>query len=276
MSLTYGFCLGGENSETTSSEFSLALYSAFGSGVCSYGNKLPVSAPGGMNLSVGTGFAMVQGRWFKSDDVETLSLQPANNNFDRYDAVVIRANIPEKSLSLEVVQGKASAFPSPYVPTRNGDLYEIVLCSVLVRMGTTQILPEDLTDTRGDSSLCGIISPLSEVANQIIYVDQFLKSGIDQEVDRLEKLAESIMDKANDTIESIEQIMNKANVSSRVGDVKTLLGDPTSSSWLLCDGSSVPSSYPELMKLLSDGKLPNIQWTDSKFKSYIYAGTPTN
>ena len=187
-----------------------------------------------------------------------------------------RANIPEKSLSLVVVQGKASAFPSPYVPTRNSDLYEIVLCSILVRMGTTQILPEDLTDTRGDSSLCGIISPLSEVANQIIYVDQFLKSGIDQEVDRLEKLAESIMDKANDTIGSIEQIMNKANVSSRVGDVKTLHGDPPSPSWLLCDGSNVPSSYPELMRLLSDGKLPNIQWTDSRFKSYIYAGTPTN
>lgn len=276
MALTYGFCLGVENSETTSSEFSLAFQAAFGDGVCPYGSKLQVSSMDSMQLSVGTGFALVQGRWFKSDEVEKVTIQPANNNFDRYDAVVLRVNIPEKSVSLVVVQGVATAFPKTYVPTRTNDIYEIVLCSVMVRMGTTQILAEDLTDTRSDSQLCGMISALSEIANQVIYVDNFIASGIDEEVARLEELAESIMDKADNTIEAIEQIMAQANVSTSVGEVQTMHGDPPSSSWLLCDGSNVPSSYPELMGLLSDGKLPNIQWADSRFKSYIYAGTPTS
>lgn len=275
MALTYGFCLGEEDSKTTSSEFSLAFQAAFGDGVCPYDGKFEVTSTDSMNVSINTGFALVQGRWIKSDEVESLVVQPSDNNFDRYDAVVIRVNIPEKSMNLVVVKGVATAFPIPYTPTRTGEIYEIVLCSILVRMGTTQILSTDITDTRSDESLCGFISTLSDIANDVIYVDQFLDSGIDEQVSELENMAQQISSKADQTVQAIEQAMQQANVSKSVGEVEVLHDPPSpANAWLLCDGSAIPPEYTELYALL-DGQLPNIAWSDERFKSYIYAGIPS-
>ena len=274
MALTYGFCLGDENSQYDSKQFSEAFQSAFGDGITGYGGKFKVTSNSTMNLTIASGFALVAGRWIKSDVSDTLTVQPADNNFDRYDAVIIRVNFVRKSIGIFVVQGPATAFPTPYTPVRTDEIYEIMLCSILVRMGATQILDTDLTDTRADVNLCGFITPLQDVAVDILYIYNFLNSGIDENVSELEEMAQAISDNADKTIQQITSTMLQAGVKKPVGEIEISRIPPNPESvWLLCDGSSIPTRYSMLSALL-DGVLPNISQSDDRYQAWIYAGEP--
>lgn len=274
MALIYGFCLGDEGTQYDSAQFSGAFRSAFGDGVCPYGGMFAVSATDSMTVSLATGFALVGGRWVKSDEVADLSIQPSDNNFDRYDAVVLQADMTTKTVEAKVIMGKAEAFPKKYIPKRDGTIYEIVLCYITVRMGVSQIFSADIEDTRADVELCGIITQLSSMAESVLYVYTFLTSGIDQIVDDLLEYADSIIQKGDDTVSAIEDAMQKANISKPIGEVETLRTQPQPhNEWLLCDGQPVPAEYPLLSTMLG-GFLPTIKQNDERFSSWIYAGKP--
>lgn len=274
MALSYGFCLGDENSLYTSRQFADAFHAVAGSGVTRYGGKFAVSATDTMQLALATGFALVAGRWVKSDSTQSLAVQPADNNFDRYDAVIIRADISKKDVTILVVKGEASAFPKPYTPVRSSSIYELVLCSIMVRMGASQIQAADLVDARSDAELCGFITPVDVVSNDIIYIDRFLRSGIDEEVAALENEAQDIADDADRTIQVISGAMVQANISKSVGEIEVLRTPPVASSWLLCDGSPIPPQYAVLSALVG-GKMPALSTPHDRYQVWMYAGEPT-
>ncbi len=274
MSLTYGFCLGDEGAQYNSQQFSSAFQSAFGDGVCPYGGMFDVTATDSMNISLATGFALVGGRWVKSDEVTALSIQPSDNNFDRYDAVVLQADMTTKTVETKVIMGKAEAFPKKYIPKRDNTIYEIVLCYITVRMGVSQIFAADIEDTRENVELCGIITQLSDIAESVLYVYEFLTSGIDEAVDELRGYADSIIQKGDDTVSAIEDAMQKAAISKPIGELETLRTQPEPhNEWLLCNGEPVPVEYPLLSTMLG-GFLPTIKQNDERFSSWIYAGNP--
>lgn len=274
MSLSYGFCLGDENTQYTSAQFSTAFQAVFGDGVCPYGGQFRVSAVDAMRVTVATGFALVGGRWVQSDEVLSLPVLPADNNFDRYDAVVLAADTEAKTVTAKVVAGKAEAFPKRHTPTRDGAVYEVLLCHIKVRMGTSQILAADLEDTRKDPDLCGMITQLGDMAASVLYVYDFLTSGIDGAVDDLLAYAEQILQKGRDTIAAIESASQAAGVAKPIGEVETLRKSPVpAEEWLACDGSAVPANYPALSALLG-GTLPTIIPEDSRFTAWIYGGRP--
>lgn len=274
MSLSYGFCLGEENSQYSAERFSLTFQAIVGDGICPYGGQFGVSATESMQVSLATGFALLAGRWFRSDEAISLTVQPADNHFDRYDAIVLRVELPEKSVSVSVVTGKATAVPQKYRPARTNDLYEIVLCHILVRMGSTQILPADLTDTRADKALCGMITQISDISEKVLRVYRFLESGIDERVDSLTGQTGAIIQKGDDVIASIESAMAKANIAKTMGEIEILHKPPKpEKEWLLCDGKAIPEEYETLNKLLH-GRLPNLVKEGSRFSPWIFTGSP--
>lgn len=276
MALSYGFCLGEENSQYDSKQFSEAFQAVFGDGITDFGNRFAVTATDSMIVNIASGFALAAGRWIKSDSADTLTIQPADNNYDRYDAVVIRVNFARKSMEIAVVQGPATAFPEPYTPVRNELIYEIMLCSISVHMGATQIYASDITDTRGDANLCGYITPLQDAAVDVLYIYNFLNSGIDEQVAALEAMADAISSKADQTIAAITAAMQQAGVAKPIGEIEFgRTPKAPNTGWLLCDGSAIPPEYSTLSALL-DGTLPNLSQSSDRYQAWIYAGAPDN
>ena len=274
MSLSYGFCLGEEDSLYGSAQFSQAFQAIVGDGVCPSGGKLQVSTTETMKVSLATGFALLVGRWFRSDEAISLTVQPADNHFDRYDAIVVRADLKLKSISVIVAKGNAAVVPQKYTPARNHDLYEIVLCHIFVRMGTTQILSTDITDTRADKSLCGMIMQLSDISEKVLRVYRFLELGIDKRIDALTGQANAIIKKGDDVIASIGSAMTNANISKAVGEIEILYKSPKpEKEWLRCDGKPIPAEYETLHKLLN-GRLPDLTKEGRRFCPWNFAGSP--
>ena len=274
MSLSYGFCLGPEETEYDSQQFSEALHALVGNGICPHGSEFALTLGGGFRVSIGTGFALIHGRWLKNDSPYPLSIPPSGNNADRYDAIVAKIDYTAKRGSLTVLVGiSPEAVRENPSLIRNEREYCILLYFIRVRRGATSISASDVEDVRADAALCGRITPVREIAGDVLRIYQFLTSGIDEEIARILGLAEKEIEKGQAAVERLEAAI-RLRTGTEIGDVVVSLSRPAPAlEWLLCGGGRVPSEYPALSELL-DGRLPNIRHDDKRFQSYIYSGPP--
>ena len=123
----------------------------------SVGDRFLVSsANSGMNITVGTGRAIIQSHWVKNDSTATLTLDPSDVQFNRLDAVVLRLDKNARSIELVIKKGTgASGTPSLPAITRSETVYELYLAAVLVNKNAAQ--PTSVTDLR-PSSYCGWVT----------------------------------------------------------------------------------------------------------------------
>ncbi len=270
MALTYGFAL---NYMDNSAQFSEALWSVVGDGVCDYGRRFELTL-NGFTLILESGFALVKGRYLKSDEPYTLTLSPSGNYNDRYDAVAVRADYAERKTSIEVLTDidPEAIRESPEIIRGEKD-YSVVLYIIHVRRGATVLGMEDITDTRSDAILCGQVAKTCSISGDTLYIYNFLKSGIDKEISRLLGMSNALIDKANEAIKSMDAAI-QAKGRNSIGDVVVSITAPLPvNAWLLCDGGQVPSDYSCLSEMLG-GYLPVINPDDSRFRAYIYGGVP--
>lgn len=140
MALTYGFCLGPEDTLYTAEEFSEAMAKAFGDGVCQVGSKFETAA-NGMALTVGTGYGRVAGRWVQNDEPLQIPVQPGPNHADRTDILALQADLNARSATLALL-------PGADLDNLPDGVKLLPLYSLHVKRGATSLLPADLTDLR--------------------------------------------------------------------------------------------------------------------------------
>ena len=134
------------------------------------GGELAVSAsdPPAMSVQVGTGTAMVQGRFCENDAALTLSVPAADTTYARIDRVVVRLNAsPGRTIDIVVKAGTAAPEPAAPALTRTPETWEVSLAQVRVEAGATSILSAKITDERGDASLCGVACPAYVLSSQL-------------------------------------------------------------------------------------------------------------
>lgn len=120
-------------------------------------NDLAVTASG-LNISVGTGFAVCGGRWVENDTVLSLgAVTPPVGDYSRVDAVVLRVNANEATRAASIVyrQGKAGSSPQPPTKDTTTGVTELILAYVTVAPSATSVT---LTDTRANAHVCGWIT----------------------------------------------------------------------------------------------------------------------
>ena len=124
----------------------------FGSGMCK------VSAAGGMETRVEVGDALINGRYAYVNEPETLT-HAASEGLPRIDTVVLRLNLSSDVNYIEtgIVKGKASSSPSAPALTRDGTVWELGLANVRVKENATSISQTNISDTRLNSSRCGLV-----------------------------------------------------------------------------------------------------------------------
>lgn len=267
MSLTYGFCLDELSSMYNSNQFSNAFHAVVGDGVTISGAQLAVTI-NGFTATVSSGYAFAAGQWLFNDEPLKLTVTPSGNNSDRMDAIAVRVDYQTKKVSLEVlVNVDQSKLPDNL---RGTNEYSVILYLIRVPRGASTLTPENVTDFRKDPELCGSVVPLSSIAGDVLYVYNFLLSGIDQEVARIIALSQAVAAKATAAIPVLDAAIQKSGGGPTLGELQTTRLPP-GTGWLLCDGGNVPEKYSALSAFLN-GRLPNISQSEDRYRTYIYGG----
>jgi hypothetical protein len=128
-----------------------------------FGNGLIVSAGSGMTVNVAQGAAIIDGFIYYNDSPMALVIPTANASLPRIDSVMLRWNIPNRTMNLIVVSGTAQSNPTAPAPVRNGTYYDFQIATVYVGAGVSGITAANITDTRPNSEVCGITSGYNSV-----------------------------------------------------------------------------------------------------------------
>lgn len=144
------------------------------------GDELAVSpsVPAAMSVSVGTGMALIQGRYYINDSDLTLNVEAADPSHPRIDRVVVRLEAtPGRTVHAVVKKGTPAPSPVPPGLTRTAETWELSLAQVRVEAGATSIVAGKITDERGNTSLCGVAAPAYVPSSQVEVVGAMNMQG---------------------------------------------------------------------------------------------------
>src|SRR5690625_2608748 len=144
--------------------------------------QVAVTDPERMAVRVASGQAWINGYYYKNDGWKEIELEPAHADNDRIDRIVLRLDtINERSIVSEVKTGTPSSSPSAPGLDRDDQLWELSLATVKVRAGSSSVSNSNITDTRGDSDLCGKAIARLTPADISAATQQSLDTHIDDE-----------------------------------------------------------------------------------------------
>lgn len=124
------------------------------------GQAFKVTPKSGMEITVGTGRAIIANKWVKSTAGETFTIGNSNTSLGRYDTVVLRCDLSAREITITVKQGTPAESPVAPENTRSAYIYEICLAKIYVAPSVTVIAESAITDTRSDKAVCGYVQPL--------------------------------------------------------------------------------------------------------------------
>lgn len=155
----YGYFFNSNNNDRTynAESFEEWLRPFFVGGVFAGCLQVQAQSTPDMTVTVKPGYANLNGKPAYWPDNNIVEIARASGVYNRIDTVVLRRDNTNRTISIEVVTGNASNNPQPTAPTRNSDIYELVLAQIYVGVGVTSITAANITDKRPDSSVCGYV-----------------------------------------------------------------------------------------------------------------------
>ena len=155
----YGLFFNSDNGDRTYDADSFAewLRKFFTSGV--FSGDLQVTAAGGMTVTLGPGYANLDGKVRFFETSQNFTCAAANSTYPRIDTVVIERNDTDRQIIAKLVTGAYSGnTPSPTAPIWDNGVYQLVVAQILIGAGVTAVTQQDITDTRSDPDVCGLIA----------------------------------------------------------------------------------------------------------------------
>ena len=166
---------------TYDAEDAAAYFAGRTSGVYSTDIDFAVAAAadGSTDLTVSAGQAWMHvSRWVGLSvtmrEAQILTLPLADSALPRIDRVVLRYDATSRSTSLQVLQGTPSSEPAAPAISRTEMVYDLCLAEVSRPAGQTSVSAADITDTRTDEALCGLMRdgvtgiPMDELGRQAL------------------------------------------------------------------------------------------------------------
>lgn len=180
--------------------------------------SMKVIADTGLNVKVTKGCGLIKGTDFNLKNDITLSLEMPIGN-DRKDMVVVRFDdtLEERKTKMYVKQGTSTEFAEL---ERTIDVYEICLAKIVVGDRALTVTIDDITDTRRDGELCGIVTSLIDIDIQDVLDDittkkdnffATLNSLTQTEIDELIEGLEAYIETAETALEG-DVAMNLLNL----------------------------------------------------------------
>lgn len=147
---------------TYDAEDAAAYFSTRTSGVFSTEEDFAVAPAEGTSVTVSGGRAWLHpSRWagfsVTAREDTTLALPQADSYLPRIDRIVLRYDATSRTTTLQVLQGAAGSSPTAPDISRTEMVYDLCLAEVARPAGQTSLTTADITDTRADAALCGLM-----------------------------------------------------------------------------------------------------------------------
>lgn len=152
-----------ENGITYDADDASGFLSTRLSGVYSAEEDFSVTAQGGLSVQVSAGQAWVRPARFKGRSIimeqpTTVVLTGADPVRSRIDRIVLRYDAAAKKTRLQVLDGTPdSAAPAAPEISRTELVYDLCLAEIKRPAGSTSVTAADITDTRADETVCGVM-----------------------------------------------------------------------------------------------------------------------
>lgn len=140
------------------SKFAEYFASFIGNGV--FPDSLQVVSNNNMTVTVKSGKAWINGYILINDADYILNINVADGVLNRIDRIVLRYDVVDREIRLEVKQGTFAGSPVAPALQRDADAYELCIAEINVSAGTVSITQDKITDTRLDTDLCGKVDTL--------------------------------------------------------------------------------------------------------------------
>ena len=174
------------------------------SGVYSADEDFAVTANGDLTVTVSAGQAWVRparfrGRSIIMEQPETVTLTAADAVRSRIDRLVLRYDAAARKTSLTVLTGTPdSASPTAPEITRTALVYDLCLAEIRRPAGSTEITAADITDTRADEDVCGVMRdgvtgiPTAQLQAQALAMMTQLSTELHTKLDALDAAIASV------------------------------------------------------------------------------------
>ncbi|MFK4967750.1 pyocin knob domain-containing protein [Lactococcus garvieae] len=164
--------------------FTNGIFMTIGSGL-----KIRESASLGMRVRVGSGALVINGRHYLNTEESEMQIPVASALQDRVDSIVVKLDLSNRTMQIAYKQ-------SDITVVRTDTIYEMQIAKIAVARNTTQIINANITDTRGDSKVCGYSSPYQKVDVGNL-LDQF-ESELSQNKNVFEAWFQNLKDQLDD------------------------------------------------------------------------------
>ena len=168
------------------------------SGVYSADEDFAVTANGDLTVTVSAGQAWVRPARFRGRSIileqpEKVTLTAADTVRSRIDRLVLRYDAAAKKTSLTVLTGTPdSASPTAPEITRTALVYDLCLADIRRPAGSTEVTAADITDTRADEDVCGVMRdgvkgiPTAQLQAQALAIMTQLSTELHTKLDALD------------------------------------------------------------------------------------------
>lgn len=119
-------------------------------------NSFAPTVSSGMTLSVSAGQCFINGYYAFDDEAETKTFTTDSTQHEYW--LVQRCDTANGEINAIWITDPASGL----LPTRDGAIYDLVLCKVTIPGGATALTVSMIEDCRSDETLCGIVSAIND------------------------------------------------------------------------------------------------------------------
>lgn len=132
------------------------------SGVYAKDSNFAVSITGTRQITIAPGLAWINYDDFKgvsacSREAVNLTVPDADSTLPRIDRVVLQFDTAANLTAVKLKPGTPAAAPEPPTILQNHNQYELGLCTISVPAGSAAVTSADITDTRTDEAVCGLM-----------------------------------------------------------------------------------------------------------------------
>lgn len=248
--LYYGFldAINGDR-KYNSKDFSDYFDGIISDGVyASVGKAFNVSADGtGLFVNVDTGRAKILNRYVLNTSILQLDISAPDTSNYRYDAIIVRISLDDRTGSIEVLTGTPSTDPQKPTPSNTETKKAYVLAYVKVPPQATAIAPENVENNRGAEN-CPWVAGIVDTSNIIAQHEQSLtqtRLQIDELVHNTQnELSQMETDTRTDLNEMESEL--RSTIAAVVGNVVGELNDEKAAFQTWFDG--VQGQIPQRMQ----------------------------
>lgn len=193
----------------------------------SVGKAFNVSADGtGLFVNVDTGRAKILNRYVLNTSILQLDISAPDTSNCRYDAIIVRISLDDRTGSIEVLTGTPSTDPQKPTPSNTETKKAYVLAYVKVPPQATAIAPENVENNRGAEN-CPWVAGIVDTSNIIAQHEQSLtqtRLQIDELVHNTQnELSQMETDTRTDLNEMESEL--RSTIAATVGNVVGELND---------------------------------------------------